>query len=931
MGWRRIAGIVASVGLIAGLLSAIPTIGGPGAQPASAAVGSQFNPGDIISDGVFYDSGTMSVAQVQAFLNARVPTCRTGYTCLKSYRQNTSAQPARSEGCAAMGATTNETAASIIVRVGRACGINPRVLIVLLEKEQGLVSDTWPTSRQYRSATGYGCPDTADCDAQYYGFFNQVYNASWQFKKYRARPDRLYVAGRWNTIYWHPNAGCGTSSVYIQNQATAGLYLYTPYRPNAAALANLYGTGDGCSSYGNRNFWRMFTDWFGSTHGGMDNMIARAEGDSRVYLVSAGTKHYITTPADLTEFATGLGGIRIISKAFFDSMPTGRNATLFLRNTKTGKLALLQGGATHWFANCDLVGLWGSNCGASGYLDVPDSLFTRYKVGASMTKFGTAPDGSARMLERPAAAKLVGSAPKAFNGGKVPYMAKISSTLLASYQVGRTLAAPHTYIKSKTGGAQVYYVDGRDRLRPINDWTYAPEYGLSKSALAVDDSVVKAYTKSGAVGLVVSCGSNVYAASNGSFVRLKAGSGGLPVAALAAENCALLKKSAASVSGPLFLQANGASVVNLVRSAKLRQLSSPAQSAAQNGGYQPTIVKVAPTTLAKITRGPQALDVGSFVKFGASSDVFLVNGWQLVRVHKWATSEQYGFPRRAVPVTVDRRDGYSDAASPLGTFAKCGPTDVFAVTGGARQGVGAVALAGNPFTTLQNVLCAKIPVRGARIDGPLFLAAGSEYRVAVAGGFAPITSAGMLEANAGVRPAPLAVSADAMAALPARGAKPATGTLVKGSNSGAVYFVDGSGRHALPNWGVAADLGITARYSVVHPAEPALLKTENPPLGVFVKTGGQTYAASAGKLNKIAPELAAGFAITELTEATGATLAKSTLDIRSGLVLKDASTGGLYLPTGGKLVAVAATALPAGATVLTLDTRTVAGMLAASP
>ena len=53
--------------------------------------------------------------------------------------------------------------------------------------------------------------------------------------------------------------------MYIQNQATAGLYLYTPYRPNAAALANLYGTGDGCSSYGNRNFWRMFTDWFGST------------------------------------------------------------------------------------------------------------------------------------------------------------------------------------------------------------------------------------------------------------------------------------------------------------------------------------------------------------------------------------------------------------------------------------------------------------------------------------------------------------------------------------------------------------------------------------------------------------------------------------------------------------------------------------------
>ncbi len=27
----------------------------------------------------------------------------------------------------------------------------------------------------------------------------------------------------------------------------------------------MYGTGDGCSAYGNRNFWRYYTDWFGST------------------------------------------------------------------------------------------------------------------------------------------------------------------------------------------------------------------------------------------------------------------------------------------------------------------------------------------------------------------------------------------------------------------------------------------------------------------------------------------------------------------------------------------------------------------------------------------------------------------------------------------------------------------------------------------
>ncbi|AWB95914.1 hypothetical protein DCE93_09765 [Agromyces badenianii] len=70
--------------------------------------------------------------------------------------------------------------------------------------------------------------------------------------------------GEVNAVRYHPNAACGTKDVRVQNKATAALYYYTPYTPNAAALNNLYGTGDACSAYGNRNFWRMYNDWFGS-------------------------------------------------------------------------------------------------------------------------------------------------------------------------------------------------------------------------------------------------------------------------------------------------------------------------------------------------------------------------------------------------------------------------------------------------------------------------------------------------------------------------------------------------------------------------------------------------------------------------------------------------------------------------------------------
>ena len=254
-----------------------------------ALSGSDFKAGDIIADTVFFNRDSMSQAQIQDFLNAKVPNCDTNgtemhssgqtraqygaskgypapYTCLKSYSQSIPSTPKDASGyCEAIGGGT-KNASQIIYDVSRACYINPQTLLVLLQKEQSLITDEWPWSSQYRSATGYGCPDTAPCDSQYYGFFNQVYQAAKAYKRYAANPANYnYRAGRNNNVLYNPNSSCGSSTVYINNQATAGLYVYTPYQPNAAALNNLYGSGDGCSAYGNRNFWRMFNDWFGNT------------------------------------------------------------------------------------------------------------------------------------------------------------------------------------------------------------------------------------------------------------------------------------------------------------------------------------------------------------------------------------------------------------------------------------------------------------------------------------------------------------------------------------------------------------------------------------------------------------------------------------------------------------------------------------------
>ncbi|MCW2576468.1 MAG: hypothetical protein JWR66_2498 [Modestobacter sp.] len=233
----------------------------------------QFDPGNIITDDLFFDGGAMSAAEVQAFITTKGASCRTGTDgtpCLKDFRQDTTARAADAY-CAGYTPGAAEPAGLIIAKIGISCGISQRALLVILQKEQGLVTSTGGANlyaTRYQKAMGFACPDTAPCDVAYYGFQNQVYSAARQFQRYAASPASFgYRAGRTSNIQWSPNTDCGSSPVLVRNQATAGLYIYTPYQPNAATLAAGYGTGDGCSAYGNRNFWLYYTDWFGSTQG----------------------------------------------------------------------------------------------------------------------------------------------------------------------------------------------------------------------------------------------------------------------------------------------------------------------------------------------------------------------------------------------------------------------------------------------------------------------------------------------------------------------------------------------------------------------------------------------------------------------------------------------------------------------------------------
>ena len=236
-----------------------------------------FDPGNIVSDAVFYNASSMTVGQIWEFIAAQNAGCdAVNPWCLRTMKVSYPAQPA-DPYCAAIPAGQDVDAATAISTFATACKINPQVMLVTLQKESQGLTRTSPTATSYDAAWGWNCPDTgpggtANCAPEGKGFFMQGYRMAKQWSRYRERiPTGAYpyqVGKTVDILYNVVETGCGGAPVTIANLATASLYVYTPYQPNAASVAAYPGEGDRCSSYGNRNFFFMFQKYFGDTGGG---------------------------------------------------------------------------------------------------------------------------------------------------------------------------------------------------------------------------------------------------------------------------------------------------------------------------------------------------------------------------------------------------------------------------------------------------------------------------------------------------------------------------------------------------------------------------------------------------------------------------------------------------------------------------------------
>lgn len=303
VGWAVLAKAGFWVVVVIALLALVMSAGAiaakktpPSTGNVGGAGGSVWDPGNIISDQVFYNWKALpDVTAVQAALDDIGGSC-TGPSCLRLDTYSTVA--ATSPWCTPYPASpTPERYAAILLKLAQACGINPQVAIVIIQKEsQGLTKPSPPPA-----LTGFGCPDTgpggsANCSGAAAGVWAQTLGLFTAFAKLHQDASYVnYPEGQTSQILWNvAESGCGSAPVYVQNRATATLYTYTPYQPNEAALAAYPGTGDQCSAYGNRNFFRMFNDWFGSTGGGKPAPGEAAGGISPVAVTVTGTT--VTVP-----------------------------------------------------------------------------------------------------------------------------------------------------------------------------------------------------------------------------------------------------------------------------------------------------------------------------------------------------------------------------------------------------------------------------------------------------------------------------------------------------------------------------------------------------------------------------------------------------------------------------------------------------------
>jgi hypothetical protein len=699
---------------------------------AFAAVGSDFDANFIISDANFFDASALSAPQIQDFLNSKVAVCdpadahpayaSTRRPCLKDYTQATSTIAA-DQFCSGYQGAASESAATVIAKVSAACGISPKVLLVLLEKESSLVTDTWPLQWQYSSATGNGCPDTAACDPSVAGFFYQVYfgarayqryvkdNASYNFHLGQTQPVRYQAAN----VEANFGINCGARNVYMSNWATVALYIYTPYTPNAAALNNIYGSGDNCSAYGNRNFWVIFSDWFGDPRSG--SSLVRTIDDPMIYLITPTKKYAVRSATVFSSFST-LGTFGFVSSNYLAKLTTGPDATNLVRNESTLEIFIAGSGTKNLFPSCDMVARWGFGPSCGQFVDLTVAQLSKFRTGSAVTQFA-AGDSSpviyyiAGGMKRTLSSysdllAIAGNGPRDFT--------RVAGATLRAIPAGPDYATVGKVFKFPRE-ANLYLVTGDTSLTPIATGNIFSSFGLSGYQVSTNPQPTGWKIETGGLTLQVACGPTTYVAGGGSLWPMSADPG-LPSTTLTTSACSAMPKSKAGATANLFLRDGSTGQIFSVVAGKKQFMTTMAEIYSIAGSTSPVLVPATKATLDSIATENGSLAVASLAKSPSDPSIYFIDGTsKKLHLPSFALANALGI---TTYTTVSRGvlDSYVTSSPSLGLSIRCDATSYIASGGSLWQ---VPATAGLPVSDLDSSTCASLPKASQVVVGAIFL------------------------------------------------------------------------------------------------------------------------------------------------------------------------------------------------------------------
>lgn len=151
----------------------------------------------VISDYALTNSKTMTVAQIQTFLDSK------NSVLAKPYRGSSPAQ--------------------MIYDAAKKHGINPQVILTRLQCEQGLISKSTATQNKLDWALGVGCYDSGNWNQKFKGFEKQVEYAAQTYRRHydNARAKLAHGEKIVMTI--------DGKQVQVKNAATYSFYKYCPH------------------------------------------------------------------------------------------------------------------------------------------------------------------------------------------------------------------------------------------------------------------------------------------------------------------------------------------------------------------------------------------------------------------------------------------------------------------------------------------------------------------------------------------------------------------------------------------------------------------------------------------------------------------------------------------------------------------------------